>query len=95
MPLKDILKPLPKVQSHAAIVQPTELGELIQDIDSNTSGGFCTVEALKLIPRIFLRPKEIRELKWEFVDFDDKMIRIPADDMKKDRDHLVPLSKQV
>ncbi|WP_125782608.1 tyrosine-type recombinase/integrase [Pseudoalteromonas rubra] len=95
LPLKDIIKPLPKVRSHSAIIKASELGKLIYDIDTSPTGSFCTVEALKLIPRLFLRPNEIRNLKWEYVDFDDKLIRIPAAEMKKDRDHLVPLSKQV
>jgi integrase len=95
LPLKDIIKPLKKVRSHSAIINPIELGNLIHDIDMTISGTFCTAEALKLIPRVFLRPKEIRGLKWEYVDFEEKLIRIPAQEMKKDRDHLVPLSKQV
>lgn len=95
LPLKDIIKPLKKVRSHSAIINPIELGNLIHDIDMTISGTFCTVEALKLIPRLFLRPKEIRGLKWAYVDFSEKLIRIPAQEMKKDRDHLVPLSKQV
>lgn len=95
LPLKDIIKPLKKVRSHSAIINPIELGNLIHDIDMTISGTFCTAEALKLIPRVFLRPKEIRGLKWEYVDFEEKLIRIPAEEMKKDRDHLVPLSKQV
>ena len=95
LPLKDIIKPLKKARSHSAIINPIELGNLIHDIDMTISGTFCTAEALKLIPRVFLRPKEIRGLKWEYVDFEEKLIRIPAQEMKKDRDHLVPLSKQV
>ncbi len=95
LPLRDIIKPLPKVRSHSAIVKPAELARLIQDIDSTQSGSFCTVEALKLIPRVFLRPTEIRNLKWEYVDFEEKLIRIPAEEMKRDREHLVPLAKQV
>ena len=95
LPLKDIIKPLKKVRSHSAIINPSELGNLIHDIDMTISGTLCTAEALKLIPRLFLRPKEIRGLKWAYVDFSEKLIRIPAQEMKKDRDHLVPLSKQV
>jgi len=95
LPLKDIIKPLKKVRSHSAIINPIELGNLIHDIDMTISGTYCTAEALKLIPRLFLRPKEIRGLKWAYVDFSEKLIRIPAQEMKKDRDHLVPLSKQV
>ncbi len=95
LPLRDILKPLPKVKHMAAIINPNELARLIKDIDTNESGSFCTIEALKLIPRVFLRPKEIRCLQWEHIDFDDRMIRIPAEEMKSCREHIVPLAKQV
>jgi integrase len=95
LPLGDILKPLPKVKHRAAIVKSNELAQLIKDIDTTQSGNYCTVEALKLIPRVFLRPTEIRNLKWEYIDFDDLLIRIPAEEMKRNREHLVPMSKQV
>jgi integrase len=95
LPLGDILKPLPKVKHRAAIVKPNELAQLIQDIDTAQSGNYCVAEALKLIPRVFLRPTEIRNLKWEYIDFDDLLIRIPAEEMKRGREHLVPMSKQV
>ena len=95
LPLGDILKPLPPVKHRAAIVKPNELAQLIKDIDTTQSGNYCTIEALKLIPRVFLRPTEIRNLKWEYIDFDDLLIRIPAEEMKRNREHLVPMSKQV
>lgn len=95
LPLRDILKPLPKVKHRAAIVKASELGKLIRDIDETESGYYCTAEALKLIPRVFLRPKEIRLLRWEYVDFNDNLIRIAEEDMKRDREHLVPMAKQV
>ena len=95
LPLRDILKPLPKVQHRAAIVNPVELAQLIKDIDTTPTGNYCTVEALKLLPRVFLRPREIRNLKWDYIDFDACLIRIPAEEMKRNREHLVPMSKQV
>jgi len=95
LPLGDILRPAPKVTHRAAITKPLALGQLIRDIDETDSGSYCTVEALKLIPRLFLRPKEIRCLKWEYIDFDQKLIVIPAEDMKRGREHLVPLADQV
>lgn len=95
LPLGDILKPMPKVQHRAAITKPLVLGQLIRDIDRTESGSYCTVEALKLIPRLFLRPKEIRCLKWGYIDFDHKLLVIPAEDMKRGREHLVPLADQV
>ena len=93
--LRDILKPMKKVKHHAAIVKADELGELIRDIDENIAGHYCTIEALKLIPRIFLRPKEIRCLKWSYLDFDDGLIRIPEEEMKRSREHIVPMATQV
>ena len=95
LPLGDILKPMPKVEHRAAITKSQVLGQLIRDIDKTDSGSYCTVEALKLIPRLFLRPKEIRSLKWEYVDFEQKLLVIPAEDMKRGREHLVPLAEQV
>jgi len=95
LPLGDIIKPLPRVKHRAAIVKPDLLGKLIKDIDESETGSFCTNQALKLIPRVFLRPREVRNLRWEFVDFNDKLIRIPEKEMKKHREHLVPLSEYV
>jgi len=94
-PLSDILQPLKKVKHRAAITNPKQLGKLIYAIDTNQSGSYCTVQALRLIPRLFLRPKEVRELKWKYIDFKDKLLRIPDTEMKKERDHIVPLAKQV
>jgi integrase len=93
--LKNMGLKVTPVKSFAAITDKGKLAKLIEDIDSNQSGDFCTVEALKLIPKIFLRPNEIRYLEWNFVDFDDRLIRIPASNMKSNRDHLVPMAKQV
>ena len=95
LPLNDILKPMPKVVHRAAITKPLVLGQLIRDIDKTDSGSYCTVEALKLIPRLFLRPKEVRCLRWEYIDFEQKLLVIPAEDMKRGREHLVPLAHQV
>lgn len=95
LPLGDILKPMPKTKHRAAIIKKDELGDLIKAIDNTESGATCTIEALKLIPRVFLRPKEIRYLKWSYVDFEDRLIRIPAEEMKRGREHLVPMSEQV
>lgn len=94
-PLSDIIKPLPPVKSHSAIVKPSELANLLRDIDTNEYGDYCSIEALKLIPRVFLRPIEVRVLKWEYINFESKLIYIPAGNMKGAREHLVPLAKQV
>jgi len=95
-PLGDVLQPLPKTKHRAAITTRKELGKLLRAIDqSGTQSAYCTKKALQLLPHLFLRPKEIRQLLWEYVDFEAKLIRIPDSVMKKDREHLVPMSKQV
>lgn len=95
LPLSDILRPAPKVVHRAAITRPAALGELIRDVENANAGSFCTVEALKLIPRLFLRPGEIRCLRWDYIDVDQKLLIIPAEAMKRGREHLVPLANQV
>lgn len=94
-PLKDVIKPRPKVKHRAAITDPKELGKLMHDIEKWDAGAYSTVHALRLMPHIFLRTKEIREMRWEYVDFDDRLIRIPDAEMKKDNAHIVPMSSQV
>jgi integrase len=95
LPLGDMLKPMPRIEHRAAITKPVAFGKLIRDIDRAESGSYCTVEALKLIPRLFLRSKEIRYLKREYIDFDQKLLIIPAEDMKPGREHLALLAVQV
>jgi integrase len=43
----------------------------------------------------FQRPGEIRRAEWADVDIGASLWRIPAEKMKKRRDHVVPLSRQV
>ncbi|WP_299769706.1 integrase arm-type DNA-binding domain-containing protein [uncultured Pseudoteredinibacter sp.] len=50
--------------------------------------------ALKLMPLLFLRPKNIRFLRWEQIDFEDAMLTIPGDEMKAGKELKVPLATQ-
>jgi integrase len=50
--------------------------------------------AMQFLVITFMRPGELRNLRWGDVDFEKALIKIPADRMKMDRDHLVPLSLQ-
>jgi integrase len=93
--LRDIISPKPKIKHRAAITEPKQLGQLMHDIEKWNAGAYSTVQALRLMPHIFLRTKEIREMLWEYVDFEDKLIRIPDTEMKKENAHIVPMSSQV
>jgi integrase len=77
----------------AAITEPTQAGDLMRSI-FDYNGHACTVAALKLSPRLFVRPGELRTMEWAEVDLDAAEWRIPARKMKMKADHLVPLARQ-
>jgi len=98
--LKGALKP--HVAKHfAAILDPVEAGALLRAIDGYT-GQPETVAALKLSALFFQRPGNIRAMEWAWVNFDAKLLTIPAKEMKSSlhvkmngKAHLVPLAHQV
>jgi integrase len=97
--LKGALKPhVPK--HYAAVINPEAVGGLLRSIDAYT-GTTVTQAALKLSALCFQRPGNIRSMQWNWIDFDDAMLTIPAEEMKRSlhgkvngRPHLVPLSHQ-
>lgn len=50
---------------------------------------------VKLIPYIFTRHTEALEMRWSEVDFERNVIEIPAERMKRDKPHIIPMAKQV
>ena len=50
--------------------------------------------ALKLMPLVFLRPKNIRFMKWAYIDFDAALMTIPKEAMKMGKELKVPLASQ-
>lgn len=97
--LKGALKPhIPK--HFAAVVDPVAVGGLLRSIDGYT-GSPVTQAALKLSALFFQRPGNIRAMKWAWVDFDNAMLTIPAEEMKRTQHgklngkaHLIPLARQ-
>jgi integrase len=90
--LKGALPP-PKVKHHASVTDPVKIGELMRAIQ-DYSGQFVTSCALKLAPLFFVRPGELRHAEWNEFDLDKAEWRIPAEKMKMNTVHIVPLSKQ-
>ena len=90
--LKGALTPV-NTRHYASITEPRKIGELLRAIDGY-KGQPVTRYALRLAPLIFLRPGELRRAAWEDIDLDDAEWRIPAEKMKMDRPHIVPLSAQ-
>ncbi len=77
------------------ITSTIDLRVLLQQIDSpTTKQDFAVTQALKLMPLVFLRPYNIRFLKWEYINFDERIINIPATELKNNKPLDVPLAEQ-
>lgn len=76
-----------------AILDPTEIGQLLRDIEACTAHP-CTKAAARLAPLLFVRPGELRFAEWSEIDLKKAEWSIPADKMKMREPHLVPLSRQ-
>ncbi len=90
--LKGAIPPVRK-KHHASITEPARIGELLQAIDAY-EGSFIARCALKLAPLVFVRPGELRHAEWNEINFDAVEWRIPAEKMKMNEMHIVPLSVQ-
>jgi integrase len=89
--LKGVIQRKP-VKHHIPLDQ-TQLVSLMTKLE--TYGGMPeTVIAVKLLCLTFLRTGELRQAKWADIDFAAKRWNVPAEMMKKDRPHIVPLSSQ-
>ena len=90
--LKGALAPV-QSKRFPAITNPTEVGELLRAI-AEYHGDYKTISALKLCAYLFQRPGELRAMEWAEINFETSVWEIPAERMKKRKDHIVPLSRQ-
>ena len=60
-----------------------------------TIDSFLTRTALQLYGYTFLRASELLEARWSEIDFDKALWTLPANHMKRRREHVVPLARQV
>ena len=95
-PAPDITLPQPIKGNHNAITSENELAELLQKLwrisKDYPRTRIRTELAIKLSAYIYQRPNEIRGLKWESVDFENRCLSFAAS--KTNQDHIVPLSRQ-
>ncbi len=90
--LRGALQPT-KTRHYSTITEPSRIGELLRAIDGYT-GTFVVKCAFRLAPLVFLRPGELRQAEWSEIDFDRAEWRIPAEKMKMDTTHIIPLARQ-
>ncbi len=90
-PLKGTV-PAPRTRHYATLTR-NELGALLREIDGYR-GQRQTAILLRLLALLFPRPSELREARWEEIDFEHALWRIPAERMKGRTPHVVPLPEQ-
>ncbi len=84
-----------KKVEHYKAMPFSELPIFLKKIDTNESRLFRqTILALKLMNLTFVRKRELTEAPWSEIDFKNAMWTIPAERMKMDKPHLVPLARQ-
>ena len=101
-PAADLRDALPPVQTRhlAAIVDPNEVGKLLRDV-ADYEGHPVTRAALSLSALLLLRPGELRQMAWAWVDLDNAVLTLPGEVMKRKKadkengpPHVVPLAPQ-
>lgn len=79
---------------HQTSVSPEELPDFMAALEAADIKRYEYVAA-QLLLNTFVRPSELRLATWDEVDLDMHRWIIPADRMKMNADHIVPLSSQV
>lgn len=74
-------------------LKPAELPELLQRM-ANTQIKLATRTLILWQLHTMTRPSEAASTRWEEIDFVKALWHIPAERMKKDRPHTIPLSPQ-
>ncbi len=87
----DVLSP--RKPQNRAHIEPHQLPTLIAAME-NYSGHPVVKLALKLMALTFVRTQELLRAPWSEFDLDNAVWKIDAARMKKDRPHIVPLSRQ-
>ncbi|MCK2089027.1 tyrosine-type recombinase/integrase [Thauera aromatica] len=80
-------------KSRDVALSSDEVGRLLRSI-YQSSMKRANKLALHLLILCMVRKSELIEARWDEVDFDEAVWSIPGERMKKDRPHIVPLSRQ-
>ena len=89
----DFFKDKHEVAHHRFITDTTQLQSFLTAINSYKNQ--LVKSALKFGVYTALRSANVRNLRWEWLDFSKKLITIPANEMKMKREFILPMSSQV
>lgn len=96
-PVRDVkarLPKRPKQQAYGHSLNPATIGQLLRAPNSYGDDP-ALIYAMKLLPRLFCRPGELRLARWHEIDRDALLWRVPEERMKNRLPHLVPLAEPV
>ncbi|WP_281716441.1 integrase domain-containing protein [Alteromonas sp. CyTr2] len=94
-PLIGIKELIPSTKvKHQPTISPDELPELMKAL-KYSSAKITTRCLIEFQLHTMVRPGEAAEARWSEIDFSQSIWAIPAERMKMDRPHLVPLTNQV
>lgn len=79
--------------NHFPTLKPNQLPELMVAL-ANANIRRTTRCLIEWQLHTMVRPKEAAGTRWDEIDLDEKLWTIPAERMKRKRDHLVPLTDQ-
>ena len=93
-PVYPVRKALPANKTqHKRPLSSDEIGHLLRDLDGH-GGNYQTGSAFRLMWLTLARPSEVIEAQWSEFDLDAATWRIPAERMKKRKEHVIPLPRQ-
>ena len=93
----DVVKP--RVAKHMPKISDKEIfGELVNAI-YDFDGSISVKNALKLVLHVPLRAENLCNLKWDYIDFENKLLKIPREEMNVKNinldDFVLPLTNEV
>ena len=88
--LKGVLRPV-QTKHLSAVVEPRRAGELLRELDAY-QGTLPVRCALRLAPLVFVRPGELRTMRWKDIDFTKAEWSFVVS--KTQTQHIVPLATQ-
>lgn len=83
----------PNKTQHKRPLTTEEIGELFRDL-AGYERNFQVVSAFKFMWLTLCRPNEAMGARWDEIDLDAGIWRVPAERMKKRKEHVVPLPRQ-
>jgi integrase len=93
-PVYPVRKALPANKTqHKRPLDSAEIGQLLRDVDGH-GGRHETIAAFRLMWLTLCRPSEAVEARWDEFDLNAAVWRIPAERMKKRKEHSMPLPTQ-